>query len=657
MLENKPKQADWAPGTLEKTRKALGDLGPDEAKIMSKVLGGEVMYERSNGSESVGRRGPGKIIRPQQDGRSASGSDGSSAHSDSQTIVSGTKNRRHQEELPPISAKVSVMIDKLMMAPEFGIKPNYGIFNFLKRFKANGHEQLVPEFCTMTLKMHIENLQGFITVVKTLIQIAPASYKTKIANGTEAKFSFLRMVAGWSMQGIKLAHMDLQNLPQPYLTQDLIPYTRAVYRQLVQIYYYGETKIPKLIKEIYSDETAYPDSPKEKLSSLAKEAITQWLYIQNEIIRKMYPLLMRMCSPTYEEYPDFFKVRVADILKFCGLHKYDLLLQEKTQPAAEEKKEEPKKAVIIKGVRDGIVNTGLQILNQFFPDAGFDRLDSHPDMYPYFQPLYKFKDGFNCLSNENSVQITVVLIRILEDFFQGCRNIRFAKQPHDPKNPNADSIHKIIDTWIEYREELFEKLYCEPLNSLVNQTYSQSDFEKTQFGKKLMNSILWQTNYHFLPNFKFDKLLLERPVDESRLAPLFNRTDFARKYLSDVVAMCDRAASKKGNVSEVENPWEHYKFDIQNEVSKRLDVLLGAQNTSENTTATNANLIKYTLCVLSVLDWWINNPDSPAYKTSPKHIYRINPEDGKPEFSVPERKDQNKLFADQIRAAYQKTQQ
>ena len=31
MLENKPKQADWAPGTLEKTRRALGDLGPDEA--------------------------------------------------------------------------------------------------------------------------------------------------------------------------------------------------------------------------------------------------------------------------------------------------------------------------------------------------------------------------------------------------------------------------------------------------------------------------------------------------------------------------------------------------------------------------------------------------------------------------------------------------
>ncbi|MFC2602998.1 MAG: hypothetical protein ACFNX0_03720, partial [Treponema sp.] len=61
-----------------------------------------------------------------------------------------------------------------------------------------------------------------------------------------------------------------------------------------------------------------------------------------------------------------------------------------------------------------------------------------------------------------------------------------------------------------------------------------------------------------------------------------------------------------------------------------------------------------TLCIISVLDWWINNPESPAYSTPPMRIFRINQEDGKPEFSVPERSDQNKLFADSVRAAYQK---
>lgn len=36
------------------------------------------------------------------------------------------------------------------------------------------------------------------------------------------------------------------------------------------------------------------------------------------------------------------------------------------------------------------------------------------------------------------------------------------------------------------------------------------------------------------------------------------------------------------------------------------------------------------------------------------HIWRVNPSDNKPQFSVTERNDQNKLFADAIRASYQK---
>ena len=103
-----------------------------------------------------------------------------------------------------------------------------------------------------------------------------------------------------------------------------------------------------------------------------------------------------------------------------------------------------------------------------------------------------------------------------------------------------------------------------------------------------------------------------------------------------------------------ENPWAHYKFDISNEISKRLDTLLGGNNTSANTNANNANLLKYTLCILAVLDWWVNNPDSPAYTTNPRRIFRISEEDGKPKFSVPERNDQNRLFAEQIRAALTK---
>lgn len=647
------READWAPGTLDRTRKAIGQLDPGEAEIMSKKLGGEVMYERSDGSSSSGKssKGTGRLIRQTSSGNSENTS-GSDAAASGQR---GNGTRRRQEELATVTPKLSSLFDKLMMRDEYGIKPNYGLFNFIKYFQQNGHEQVVPEFCTVTLKHHVENLSGFITVIKTLIQIAPASYKAKIASGNEIKFKFLRMIAGWTMQSVKLAHIELMDLPQPYVVQDLIPYIRAVYKLLIQVYYYGENKIPKLIKEIYTDEVSYPESPQEKLSSLAKEAITSWLYIQNEIVKKCYPLLMRMCSDTFEEYPDFFKIKVADILKFVGLHKYDLLLPEKAKAVKTEDSEKKKKTALVpeKGVKDQIVMTGIKLLDQLFPQAGFTQLENHPDMYPYFQPLYHFADGFNVLSPENPMQVTVVLIRILEDFFVGCRNIDF-KPVSTAVSEEKDSIFSVMDDWSAYRENVFEKLYCDPLNDLVNQIYSQDDYEDSQFGKKLITSLLWQTQWHFLPNFKFDQLILERPQDESKYRPLFLRTDFARSYFTEAVSLCDKVASMRGDVSMISNPWDHYKFDISNEISKRLDTLLGGNNTTATTNANNANLLKYTLCILSVLDWWINNPESPAYSTNPRRIYRISEEDGKPKFSVPERNDQNKLFAAQIRAALTK---
>ena len=643
--------ADWAPGTLDKTRKNIGDISDKDAADMAKKLGGQVLYERTSSGGGNGTNKAGRIVRQTSGGSGGSSGSGSSSGGSSSTGFSTSSGRRKKEELPVISKKAASTMDKLMMSAEYKIKPNYGMFNFIRSFQKNGMEKIVPEFYEYTIKQATEHMEGFITVIKTLIQIAPSTYKSKIASGTESKFKFLRNVAGWAMQPIKVEYINLQGLGEPLIVADLIPLIRQIYKPLITVYYFGNTKIPKLIKEIYNDEAAYPDSPKDKLSQYAKQAITEWLYIETEVIKKLYPLLMRMCSDTYEAYPSFFNAKVGEILKFVGLHKFDLLLPEKPkEPAPEEKK--PKIAPPEKGIKDSTVITGLKLLDQMFPEAGFDRLDEHPDMFPYFQPLFHFKDGFNMLSPENPIQVICVLQHIIEDCFQGCRNIKFPDPGEQKKG--ADNITAVMDDWSAYREDTFEQLYCEPLCDLVNSVYSQPDFDKSHIGKKTITSLLWQTTYHYMPNFKFEQLLLEHPADESKYRPLFHRTDFARKFLTLVINECDQKAATKATCSLIENPWEHYKFDIPNEVSKRLDVLLGAQNKTANTTANNANLLKYTLCFMAVLDWWINNPGSPAYATEPMHIWRVSEADGKPMFSVPERKDQNKLFAERIRASYQK---
>ncbi len=651
MAEEINKTADWAPGTLDKTRKNIGDISDKDAAAMAKKLGGQVMYERTTTSGSVSSASKtGRIVRntsPSGSGSSGAGGSGSSSSSSSALSSTGPKKHR-REDLPSVSKKTAAAIDKLMMSIEYKIKPNYGVFNFVRSWQKNGTEKILPEFYQYNLKQMIDHMEGFITVIKTFIQISPATYKTKIATGTETKFKFLRMVAGWTMQGIKTEYIDLQNI-QGLIVADLIPIVRAMYKSLITVYYYGNNKIPKLIKEIYSDMIAYPDAPKDKLSTYAKQAITEWLYIDTEVIKKLYPLLMRMCCDSYESYPSFFNVKAGEILKFLDLHKFDLLLPEKNkEPAPEEK---PKKAAPPqKGIKDSAVETGLKLLNQMFPEAGFDKLDEHPDMYPYFQPLFKFGDGFNLLSPDNPLQVIMVLQHIIENCFQGCRNIQF-KETEEPKK-GAESIHAVMDDWSAYREDTFEHLYCEPLLDLVNSIYAQGDYEQSHAGKRTITSLLWQMTYHFLPNFKFEQLILEHPADESKYRPLFHRTDWARKFLTIVINECDANAKTKGNCNLIENPWVHYKFDIPNEVSKRLDVLLGAQNKTATTTATNANLLKYTLCFIAVLDWWINNPDSPAYATNPMHIWRVSTEDGRPLFSVQERSDQNKLFVDAVKASY-----
>ena len=84
MADEINKTADWAPGTLDKTRKNIGDISEKDAAAMAKKLGGQVMYERSSNS-SGGNPKAGRIVR--QPSSSNSGSSGSSSSSGIATAI------------------------------------------------------------------------------------------------------------------------------------------------------------------------------------------------------------------------------------------------------------------------------------------------------------------------------------------------------------------------------------------------------------------------------------------------------------------------------------------------------------------------------------------------------------------------------------------
>ena len=381
---------------------------------------------------------------------------------------------------------------------------------------------------------------------------------------------------------------------------------------------------------------------------------------------------VRFWTETDCPYPEFFSERISKILPFIDMTKYDLLLPEKMlRPiGTEEQVAEQTSAsdnVTAETVsphdtavqsrpaelsRAHLIKLGLVMLNRMFPDAGWLRLQDMPDLFPYFQPLYRFEEGFNLLANDNPLQVMIVLLRILEDLFQGCRNIKFDVESNPIMQNAKDNLSDVLNSWSVYREELFDKRYAIKLKEYVNAVYSQKDFAKGQFGKKLMSDILWQTKYYFLPYFDFTQILLEKPANDSPYRALCLRTSFVREILTDIIEQSMKVADVHGLVAGVPDIWEPYRFGIPNVASRRLDVLLGAKRKSAN--ANNMSLLKYTLGIVSVLDWWLNDKMSPAYQCAGKIPYRVSPDDGDPLFSVPVRNDQNKVFAHSIRAAAEK---
>lgn len=668
--------AVWEPGTLDNTRKNIGPIDQEEAQRMMKTLGGEILQEKSapvdysafpkrevHYSHRTSGKTSADISGSSKSSPSSAGTSSDSGKKDQKIIgyATGTKRSSLGSDslLPDIPAKDKNLMDKLMMSEDYKIKPNYGLFNFIRYFKKDGTELVRKSYAEFNIKMHLEHLQSFITTIKSLIQISPDTYKSKIVNSQEVKFKFLRTVGGWTMKNLKLLSMDIIDNASKTKVSDLIPFVKTIYKDLLKVYYVGEQQISGIFKEVYSDLIKYPKSDKNKLLVLSKSALTEWIYIYSSIIRGMYPLLMRMCSPSFETFPAFFTTQTPAILNFLGLTKFDLVMPEKKADKAkaeaekkeeeQKKQEEKKKKEVVRGKKTEIVNAGLKLLETLFPDAGFNRLETMPDMYPYFQPLYDFDDGYNMLSPENPLQVTVTLLKITEDLFQGFRNVIFTEDNDGTIGHEKDSLAATLNEWAGYREELFEKAYGDQLRNFVNQLYTSGDYKTSNLGKKQLTSMLWQTKYNFLPNFEFEQLLLEKPINDSKFRPLCMRTDFLRQVFSALTKSIDAQSKEKGVVMGVANPWKKYEFDIPNVVSKRMDVLLGAKKPEGESAATNANLIKYGLCIVSVLDWWINNPESPAYSTDSANIYRINEKDGGPSFSAPVRNDQNKLFADNIK--------
>jgi hypothetical protein len=393
----------------------------------------------------------------------------------------------------------------------------------------------------------------------------------------------------------------------------------------------------------------------------------EWMYLFQNSIPRLYPLLMRMCSLEFCEYPDFFVREISRILWFLNLTQYDLLLPRKKNAGNDEKADQNAGDQSPKPVREEsleksgpqtdpiiekqdeqlrqqqqrLIDMGLKFLDQLFPGAGWLKLSENPDVYPYFQPIFNVPEGFSLVAPENPVQKIVILLYILADLFRGCRSIQFQldAETESALAVKGDTLEQAIEEWRLYLDLLFEKYYASDLRDLVDHLYTRTDFIHSALGKKLISNLLWQTKYFYLPHSTF--ITLAKPQYEFAYRPLCLRVSFLQKAFSLLSSRIDQAAKLRGLVQGVKNPWEPYVFDVPDEVSRRLNALYRSQK--KTLLNTNASLIKYVAITLSVLDWLINDPASLAYQDQTIQIYRTGGGSA-PVFPPPVREDQMELF-------------
>ena len=684
MAESKRPQAVYEPGELARTREKLGALSAEDAKNLAKKLGGVVGVEKGAQIDPSAIK---RINKPPSSGAANSSAKSRPEIPKSKTprpsapsSVSSAGAPVQKTILPALTPRERRKMDLLMMSPDFQIKKNYGIFNFFYFLSNDRNDNILNSFVKKTLPRHLNHMQLFNEAVFTILKLSPDTYKQKIMNPTELHLKLLKKLASWPkmFDDVKTQYRIITDGDFTVTLEMLVPFIRAFYKMLLQIYYLGEQPVNGLFKAVFDDIASFPDAKKKELVVCMRSVTAEWSYVCNKITESMYPILMRMCGTRCMERDEFFITEVSKILSFLGMTKFDILVPEKKkgdqqdviktekeqseveQAVQSEKEEKAREAAEIRHDRFKLTETGLKLLDLMFPGAQWLSLSLSTDMFTYFQPIYQFPDGVNLLAPQNPIQMIVVLLRILEDFMRGCRNITFDLPPELSQGHN-DTFGTAMTEWMSYREVLFEKNYSTDLKDYVNNLYSKSDFAHTPIGKKLMFNLMWQTKQYFLPFFKVDSISLERPSSrEVTLRHLSTRVMFLREIFAELAAKIDAASQTREEIPELPNAWEKYKFDLDNAVSLRLDVLLGAKKNSPM--AVNASIVKYTAAVLAVLDWWINDETSPARDQDNFKLFRTSPIDGRPAFSADLRTDTDALFKKNLkklagqRAAGQKQQ-
>ncbi len=545
-------------------------------------------------------------------------------------------------------------MNQLMADKRYRIKASSGFL------RADRTDRVLREFILYTLNDYLGHVQRCVAYTRKMLPLDDvAGFAGSLARAEPVAAGVVNLTASLDIRTLGSLLGKLQATQEDVTVRDLVPFVKLLFRTLIRVYYLGTHGVSRVYRAVHGHvvRELVPQDP-EALREYTTSAIGEWQYLIEHVVPALYPLVLRMTSAKMLSFSQLFYANGSKVLAWLDVSPEEVYFLKDGDLAESPHSMESQQQNDVPDYdpEDDVsdeVKEGLAVLETLFPEAGWDRLETMPDLCPYFQGVLQFQDGFTQLAPENPLQQTLVLFWILEELFQGLRLIKFEPLPVLSAKDDVEDIDRILDEWILYQESVFDKTFSVELKAYTHQIYTQPDFYKTPYGRKLLSNMYTLIKTVFLPYFDIRMYGTTRGPKDDRLPPFYTRVARLKRLLVRYNEAIETGGAGKeqdpdSSVPGVVNPWSPYKFDIANPLSKRLDAICGGKTSRMRT---NALLIRYTLSVLNVLDWWINDKQSYAYRETPDYLYRvIEPGSSIPAFGVKAKPDIDALFLKHLKA-------
>jgi len=673
----------YAPGELDRVRNKLGVKDQGEAKRIAALLGGEVGVEREKEEAKV-RRPPIKKAGGSVDGGGSGGGSAAGGGSGSRRPGRHVELAPEEEDAealrkaavrrpsdpaddPLIPVKASyferIKMDRFCALPEFKIKSFNQVLMTVFSFFGETPDQVSTAFINKKLNVYYKKVEQVVNSVRNLFPRNNGKRNEKLKRVSPFSYGILDTLRYWNLEQIAGDISRVQGHPRNVKISELSDILKAIYRPLfileqmdTDVHIKGAFKL--LYKILYLEN---PMDAKEKYQSLIRDALTGFNDVRRDLHYFLYPLLMKLLSDRYLSYETFFSARRNRFMDFIGATEdnqmdpagmaaelgigADLTLgddEEHAEKEDEETKDEAPKAedpndpeVIARKEKEAAQEKehkamlqGVACLEALFPKAGWERLSSFPDIFPYFRNIFNLQGGYDLIAPADPLLQTVVIMRVLDDLFLGIRNIHFGTILNNESGPVQinEAITTIINNWHNFIDIAMEKEYLPRLTEYCRILEQSAESRSSNYAKRLLCELHWVKRLFFFPYYKFD-MLFPPPLQKKDFEPVYPTIRSLRRYLTPVAAGIEQGnqqggAEKRAPCDGIDNPWEHYEFQVPNPLSKRLDMLLDEKKRN------NASLVFFTLAVTIVADYIINNDSSWAYGERSGAIFRSINGDG-----------------------------